>query len=763
MEDKFTMLKDSIIKADLATAKSLVSSLDTISMRNLLDRNIDGENCIALALRYGHQEIAFQMLITSANATQLSYEDFTWLKLFDLVSAPRVSFGQLVYRLKYATPLLTREPFPLQTLAHKPKYIKTALALGAMCSDAKALGQAIMESTLQHKQQMDLLNWLATNNHLTSQPLPPKTTLLLLRGIDKMPEYLQRIPDWFLDQDSLGNTVVHYATQLSGVRVRTFNKLWGVIRAQVNNDQTKLVAVASQPNKAGQIPAVRYLSKYLGDAVFPLEFIAALKEFAQCPQLYPFYQNYMATTLPYDTNNTRYTMLYLYLLQQGREKGQDLPNLQEFLQTTTQCSDFNQFFHFIDKKAKQKQLETANIQCSRSFSLSLFNIPQELLKEILSHMAPHDLTKLFSCSKKLKGELQKMFAGNELFWHNYHNKYFHCVEEQQGPYRTKVQQRLKTNSGWRQNKYSTIELSGKPELMDENWLILSHLLPTRSLDISYWNCHSQQLSDVTVNVKHANIYYTILKSSHYNGSRVPKFLVGFYNAGPILNVVSEKDSVSLKNIPSDLRLRMTSLNRITCVNDNHLFIPGSSVSIYDIEHQDVVVSFPTICDSVVNPYNSTFISLPHWANNNFIITDWKTGQKTVLPQEWSTGFASPTYAKFVDEHTLFYHRAVNNHYQPHKVTYASESIFVDLRTGGEISSVKHLIPNCFNFTNVPASNDRLFLHSTNLPLVSSWHLPTRKFEWIQPAEHTPKTANSRYLVLANASKDKTFVQNYASW
>jgi hypothetical protein len=42
------MLKDSIIKADLATAKSLVSSLDTISMRNLLDRNIDGENCIAL-------------------------------------------------------------------------------------------------------------------------------------------------------------------------------------------------------------------------------------------------------------------------------------------------------------------------------------------------------------------------------------------------------------------------------------------------------------------------------------------------------------------------------------------------------------------------------------------------------------------------------------------------------------------------------------------------------------------------------------------
>ena len=110
--------------------------------------------------------------------------------------------------------------------------------------------------------------------------------------------------------------------------------------------------------------------------------------------------------------------------------------------------------------------------------------------------------------------------------------------------------------------------------MDENWLILSHLLPTRSLDISYWNCHSQQLSDVTVNVKHANIYYTILKSCNYDGSRVPKFLVGFYNAGPILNVVSEKDSVSLKNIPSDLRLQMKSLNRITCVNDNHLFIPG---------------------------------------------------------------------------------------------------------------------------------------------------------------------------------------------
>jgi hypothetical protein len=125
-----------------------------------------------------------------------------------------------------------------------------------------------------------------------------------------------------------------------------------------------------------------------------------------------------------------------------------------------------------------------------------------------------------------------------------------------------------------------------------------------------------------------------------------------------------------------------------------------------MEHQDVVVSFPTICDSVVNPYNSTFISLPHWANNNFIITDWKTGQKTVLPKEWSTGFASPTYAKFVDEHTLFYHRAVNNHYQPHKGTYASESIFVDLRTGGEISSVKHLIPNCFNFTVSGSSQTR---------------------------------------------------------
>jgi hypothetical protein len=57
-----------------------------------------------------------------------------------------------------------------------------------------------MESTLRHKQQMDLLNWLATNNHLTSQPLPPKTTFLLFRGTDKMPEYLQRIPDWFLGQ-----------------------------------------------------------------------------------------------------------------------------------------------------------------------------------------------------------------------------------------------------------------------------------------------------------------------------------------------------------------------------------------------------------------------------------------------------------------------------------------------------------------------------------------------------------------------------------
>jgi hypothetical protein len=42
------MLKDSIIKVDLATANSLVSSLDTNSMRSLLDQTIDGENCIAL-------------------------------------------------------------------------------------------------------------------------------------------------------------------------------------------------------------------------------------------------------------------------------------------------------------------------------------------------------------------------------------------------------------------------------------------------------------------------------------------------------------------------------------------------------------------------------------------------------------------------------------------------------------------------------------------------------------------------------------------
>lgn len=145
---------------------------------------------------------------------------------------------------------------------------------------------------------------------------------------------------------------------------------------------------------------------------------------------------------------------------------------------------------------------------------------------------------------------------------------------------------FRANSGWRQNKYTTIEMTGLPQLMDENWLVLStkfeeksHLGP--NFELSFWNCHSQQISDITTKIYDTFVllYYNVLRSSGYDGSsHSPKLLIGATVADQAqLRIYSGNDFVSL-NIPKDIGpyLSSTTFARVRYLSENNLlFIPGS--------------------------------------------------------------------------------------------------------------------------------------------------------------------------------------------
>lgn len=118
---------------------------------------------------------------------------------------------------------------------------------------------------------------------------------------------------------------------------------------------------------------------------------------------------------------------------------------------------------------------------------------------------------------------------------------------------------------------------------------------------------------------------------------------------------------------------------------------AKDVSIYDIEREEISAKFPRLENILPNPYNSTFVSLPHWLSRDLTVVDWKSGEKTIFWQLESnikdTDFRS---AHFVDEHTLFFSGVARNHFQSYRCTQASIHGCIDLRTGKELFSVSHL-------------------------------------------------------------------------
>eukprot|EP00029_Vermamoeba_vermiformis_P000334 TRINITY_DN10376_c0_g1_i1.p1 TRINITY_DN10376_c0_g1~~TRINITY_DN10376_c0_g1_i1.p1 ORF type:complete len:115 (-),score=8.35 TRINITY_DN10376_c0_g1_i1:174-473(-) len=91
-----------------------------------------------------------------------------------------------------------------------------------------------MKSAVQYQDKIKLLNWLVDNNHVTKLPVTPINLLCLIRQSDEksghIERYLQKIPNWFAEQDSNGNNILHYATRHQGVRVVTLNRIMRLIK-----------------------------------------------------------------------------------------------------------------------------------------------------------------------------------------------------------------------------------------------------------------------------------------------------------------------------------------------------------------------------------------------------------------------------------------------------------------------------------------------------------------------------------------------------
>ncbi len=183
--------------------------------------------------------------------------------------------------------------------------------------------------------------------------------------------------------------------------------------------------------------------------------------------------------------------------------------------------------------------------------------------------------------------------------------------------------------------------------------------------------------------------------------------------------------------------------------------------------------------TIYNPFNKTFVTVSSYGNDYYAITDIRTNNTVKVPRK-TLHPMTITFTKIVDEHTLFIMGQCRNHMLARRYTYASACSFVDLRTGSETNRVKHVFTNTYavrlktyyillnnsfmnDLQNVPCSNERLFIHTQNAPIVSSWHLPSRKIEWLQPTEHIPKMANARYLVLSDRDDTTTYVRDYLSW
>lgn len=122
-----------------------------------------------------------------------------------------------------------------------------------------------MQSNIKFKDKMRILNWLKDNNYTKKQIVPVSQVFHQLRESREFEEYLQRYPAWFLgknfnkkklviriwsndffsEQDSSGNNILHYATRHARVRVVDFERIWKVMKKHATDVQ-QLIAAASQ-------------------------------------------------------------------------------------------------------------------------------------------------------------------------------------------------------------------------------------------------------------------------------------------------------------------------------------------------------------------------------------------------------------------------------------------------------------------------------------------------------------------------------------
>lgn len=110
-------------------------------------------------------------------------------------------------------------------------------------------------------------------------------------------------------------------------------------------------------------------------------------------------------------------------------------------------------------------------------------------------------------------------------------------------------------------------------MLNDDWLILKDLDSNyNTTHVSYWNCHSQQLSDISNTTTHRS-FITLLKDTNNEAARVPKVLLARRNENlmHIFTILSETESPVLKNLA--IRGRVKDLAGITSIDATSIFCP----------------------------------------------------------------------------------------------------------------------------------------------------------------------------------------------
>lgn len=276
--------------------------------------------------------------------------------------------------------------------------------------------------------------------------------------------------------------------------------------------------------------------------------------------------------------------------------------------------------------------------------------------------------------------------------------------------------------------------------MDENWLALCTGIATPC----YWNCHTHKILRPSGSISSRDEHVLL---NNYNKDALPTMFDG-------KRIIRAEQSFTLKSCNSFHRV-----NNHTIPIDHRILI-GTTAPLFNS------VLLNTETDTIdhtfskwtgYNPFNGTFV-IQNKEVKQLIVHDLRTSTVS----KHNVGWSFPNLPKFADECTMFF------------TEFSGLTSFIDTRTMKLINSISLMICDVryqkwlviiiilINSLQTEVySKERGIFVGRNSPLLYSWHLPSRKIEWIEPTESWPIAVNSRYLVTgAKHSYSNLVIRDY---